>query len=435
MEQKRKRIKLKDLYDGKPFTSVYDFVFLTYLGFYANRMGYDLDYTGMTCTFNRKHFEKSYFVPFILWAKEKGYLGKLPKKIDFLDKLSLERIYGITTDQYQFEKNIFKECFNFDPDQPLEDSYKGLYHFDIYTNEDLKEAGIPLNYFDLADVVENKVYTFTHNAKDFFNQNIETAMISCVAYDLIQALHHKQFMYRCFYVVPDVVTRRRFSLSSIYYLYQYLPILQDFVNISISPNILDETILAYSSWASIGKDLGIFKNYMDKEKKEYLDKTYRVGDVVMVYERELFFNSANFDTLVAAKLGVIKEIRDREIVLTLTNATMTKESLEVSFSRYDEEVLALYEGDDLYGVKVWEETYSFNKVGIDYVCRDDKYYEEVLITKLPPNSPCKEWMNIGGTIMQVDTDFIEVTERLLKDYGIDFNKDRYRYLYKTKLKD
>lgn len=196
---------------------------------------------------------------------------------------------------------------------------------------------------------------------------------------------------------------------------------------SVSPQRINH--LGYSAWYAKGVEQGYLRRYYtSREKYEYArNMGIQVGDIVYLYERK-----------VGQKLNFLKEISGFHfakvlaygkdcISLYIFNTKKTKYQGKVDYANYNMTTKAMYNFTNPYeSVNATEKTYDWTDMGVEYCM----YGEQFFITECSRDDGKVMAVQYGDwTPLRLRLNSVELIYWILKDYGIEFNEERFLSKY------
>jgi hypothetical protein len=219
-----------------------------------------------------------------------------------------------------------------------------------------------------------------------------------------------------------------FSISS------YLTILKEdcsclegWCHLVYDEDVLPQSLLqvGYSAWYQKGRDKGMLDRwYSGKEKMEYLKKLdVKKGDIVMYYKRPRSSRLNSVKSIKSCHVARVEYITSTDIGLSLFNTTKLYCQAKADFDNQTIAVKKMYCGKlpytDFNMTKINE---SLSDLGVEYMMQN----ELAFIVPLDQCDDSVETLVTNGTIeskvILSQNDFIYY---LLKDYGVEFNHERF----------
>lgn len=171
------------------------------------------------------------------------------------------------------------------------------------------------------------------------------------------------------------------------------------------------------------------KWYSPKEKFEYLKKLdLRVGDVVMLYERNRAQRLNYVKSIASCHLAIIRALDRREITLFVCNTTKTYAQGKADFDDKTMIVKQMYmNGKPYENFNSTVKTFDISDIGIEY----EMYSECYFIVPLTDTVDSRETLVgvKGEKPVLVELPQNEFCYWLLREYDIDFNIERYKKKY------
>lgn len=212
--------------------------------------------------------------------------------------------------------------------------------------------------------------------------------------------------------------------------YSELYILQNYGNKLASDEYLELMVcdghnqIGWESFTVFNRQLGLMcKDYTVNEKKELLDKRYRVGDVVLLYEKEKKVESRTVSRLVSCKPGVIDKITDKEICLRVYPDVTTRATKEYEILKLESDLYTVSDADEYYEAR---SAYDYTSIGIEGYVRDEEYF---IMPLLPYDSTVQYRKLDDGRYEAVELDTIDTVYTVFKDRGVKFDEARFKERY------
>lgn len=201
-------------------------------------------------------------------------------------------------------------------------------------------------------------------------------------------------------------------------------------NFDNSVTLSDKLHLGYLSWYVEGEDMGYLNRwYSPKEKFEHLKKLdLRVGDVVMLYERNRAQRLNYVKSIASCHLAIIKELDRRKITLLVCNTTKTYAQGKADFDDKTMIVKQMYmNGKPYENFNSTVRSFDISDMGIEY----EMYSESYFIVPLTDTVDSRETLIgvKGEAPIKVELPQNEFCYWLLREYDIEFNIERYKQRY------
>ena len=232
---------------------------------------------------------------------------------------------------------------------------------------------------------------------------------------------------------PYVIVKNQLALSSFLLLVDETNAFTGWVIFSFEDNVSDDMQrqVGYEAWWYKGKEQGFLDRwYSPKEKLAYLKNNLGVdvGDVVIYYERSYSTAYNYIKSIKSCHLAIVRAITNTNITLEVINTVKTKYGAELTFKNQTMAVKEMYCGSKRY--LDWNssnQTIDLTDIGIRYLM----HTEGSFITTLNDADDIVE-LDIKDDNERTGCYALhqnDVIYWLLKDYGIDFNEEKFLSTY------
>ena len=187
--------------------------------------------------------------------------------------------------------------------------------------------------------------------------------------------------------------------------------------------------LGYEAWWYRGYEQGFLRQeYSSSEKKKYLNEIgIKVGDVVILYDRDLCQKNNYIKSITSMHFAVVRDVDKLGVSLEILNNKKTRYGAEVWFNSLTEAVQKMYNGTTSYmDYRPTLKTFPWSDLGVNYMM----WSEAEFITALQLDDSAV--LNVSDGKDRCDTLLLpekEVIYWILKDYDVKFNEERFRDLY------
>lgn len=189
--------------------------------------------------------------------------------------------------------------------------------------------------------------------------------------------------------------------------------------------------LSYVAWIKQGEDMGYHSRwYSGKEKMQWCkDNDIQVGDLMMLYEREMAQKIDTVSKIAGCRLVRVDELREDGVRLTAVNCLKTRAQGIADWNDYTTAVKAMFCGKYPYERLTTSSLNLFiNDVGFEHLMLHERYF-------LVPLDKCEDGISTlvdeGVTMELTQNDFVYW---VLKDYDFSFNEARFLDKYFSKRK-
>lgn len=194
------------------------------------------------------------------------------------------------------------------------------------------------------------------------------------------------------------------------------------------PDIITKQI-SYTAWVKQGEDMGYHSRwYSGKEKLQWCkDNDVQVGDLVMLYEREMAQKIDTVSQIAGCRLVRIDSIDDRRLQFTALNCMKTYAQGVKDWENYTMAVKAMYCGKPPYQtLSTSVINLDMLDVGVEHLMLHERYF---IIPLDKCNDAITTFVDKGVEMELSQNDFIYW---VLKDYNFSFNEDRFLDKYFSK---
>lgn len=392
-----------------------DLVYLVYVETALRVKKQKLDYEGLTAAFTYQQLKNSKYYDLLMLAHDKGYFEGLPKRLGFFKK-TFEEELGIAPEDYELPVHILS---------PWE------YMTNEFNYTHMHPDGLDMKVPErIDDVHVYQLLDKKYGADFVIVDNYETAVLTIIAQYVSNFIMEGTIKKLVYFVIPTALTVMRYPIPLLSYLYFEVPFVQQFVNLTFASDEVNEVQLGYLVWEAVGLDLGLITYHKNHTKVKYAKENYQVGDVVLLYQREVSDEArAVRNSLKGCRIGVIRTLNNNSIAIEVINTRNTKYTTQVQFSEYSDEVKELYRFDYNLGVNKHIEMYEWRGMGVDFYISNDEYFEEYFITHLGKDGKVDQYVEIEGKPVKAQMTYYDVVYTILNDYNIKFNKERYKERY------
>lgn len=414
----RYALKLSSIFTK--ISTTFELAFITYLAYCCKELGVDF------------YIDKVEF--------DVDWVSKNIKNSKYYDLIQ----YGIVNDFYK--KGFSKEITNIFTKFPLKDLDAAIFNPFQINNKDYLIAFKP-KY--IVEAVEDQKLYFTHNVffdlmdrtfvKDVFinTKNLETAYLYLLAYYYLNyyLFSVDGFKPCLFFQLPMDNALDKDGWGTLLLLITSHDDISHFANMLFRDGLISKREMIYNSWFSAGIDTGEIKIgkdfYTNKEKYKIFHRKYKVGDFITLYERRTSHTCSNDRmSLVSAKDCIIQDVTEEGI--TLLSGLPNKTKVESELEYLDLSLLDKFVFGDRQDHKTITTFYRWDNIGFDYILRDDKEgFENYFFTRAGNmNSLISFTTIVNGRKTVIESLLCDYKYRLLVEYDIDFNKERYNELYR-----
>lgn len=258
------------------------------------------------------------------------------------------------------------------------------------------------------------------------------AWLSMIAMVAVERLMTGKPEYLCI-EFPYLIVKNQLALSDFLLLVDDTNALTGWVIFSFEDTVSMEVQrqLGYEAWWHKGKELGyIGRWYKAKDKLSHLKNDLNLceGDVVLLYERNYSTKFNYIKSVANCHVAIIRYISNTSIGLEVINTVKTRYGAEVAYQNQTTAVKQMYCGSKRY--KEWnanKKTFDFTDIGIEYYLHTELHF-------IVP-------LNQADDIVELDVEDgngrsgkyalhqNDAIYWILKDYGIDFNEDKFLSTY------
>ena len=232
---------------------------------------------------------------------------------------------------------------------------------------------------------------------------------------------------------PYVVAKNQLALSDFMLIMDETNAMTGWVIFSFEESVSEDIQrqVGYEAWWHKGREKGLLsKWYSPKDKLSYMKNNLDIdiGDVILLYERNYSTKFNYVKSIESCHVAIVRGISNTTLSLEVINTVKTRYGAEVSYKDQTMAVKQMYCGSDEY--KKWNSTlknYNIIDIGIEYMMYTEAYFIVPLdqaddIVKLD----VKDSNGRTGKYALHQNDAIYW---ILKDYGIDFNEDKFLRRY------
>lgn len=232
---------------------------------------------------------------------------------------------------------------------------------------------------------------------------------------------------------PYVIARNQLALSDFMLLIDDTNALTGWVVFAFDSTVQEsiQRQLGYEAWWYKGRELGMLSRwYKPKEKLTYLKNNLNldVGDVVLLYERNYSTKFNYVKSIASCHVALIRGITNTSITFEIVNTVKTRYGAEVTFNEQTSAVKKMYCGSNSY--KEWnssKKVFDLQELGIEYYMHTEVHF-------IVPLEQADDIIELDVSDGNGRTGKYRLHQNdaiywLLKDYGIDFNEDKFLSTY------
>lgn len=200
---------------------------------------------------------------------------------------------------------------------------------------------------------------------------------------------------------------------------------------TFAKNVDESTIshIGYTAWYAKGLEKGMLNRFYSSPEKLDMLKSLGlgVGDVCFLYERKAGQSLDYVKSIVGFHFAIIKEITDKDIILTVVNNKKTLMQGEKDYADFTMATKAIYEFNNPFKKQNQSvKKFALTDIGVEYCMHGEQYF----ITACNNDDYKEMWVGSDEwSPAKLLLPAIELVYWILKDYKYEFNEEHFLEMY------
>lgn len=254
----------------------------------------------------------------------------------------------------------------------------------------------------------------------------EDTWVSFIAYVAVARLFDNQPQLLMIEIGYEL-TQTHMLMSSFLLLQNETDVCSGWCFYSYAPNVTKAMVnhIEYTAWYAKGKEMGVVgREYNALKKHKHMSELdLKVGDIVFLYERSTRQKSNFIKEIAGFHFARIDKIDKQGVLFYIINTKKTLYQGELDYADYPMSIKVMYNRMNPFAtLNARHENISWLDLGVEYFMCGEKYF----IIPCTPDDEKVIWVRESDwTPVRLHLNAIELTYWILKDFGVDFNEERF----------